>query len=224
MLEQIGKEGQRKLARAKVLVIGVGGLGSPIALYLAAAGVGRLGLVDGDVVSESNLQRQVLYVEDEVGKVKVECARERILKLNSEVKIDLYGYFIIKENAENIIRDYDIVVDACDNMATRYLVNDVCGKMKKPYVFGAIGTFYGQVSVFHYGENGRSMEEIFPQEDFMTEGIERPVLGVVGSTPAVIGSLQVNEVLKIVCAYGKVLSGCLFTINLETMTTHTIEF
>ena len=149
---EIGEDGQQKLKQAKVLIVGVGGLGSPIALYLTGAGVGCIGLVDDDVVSISNLQRQVLYSEKELGKPKAICAAERLSALNSEITIRTYPTRLTEENAQEIISQYDIVVDGCDNFSTRYLINDICAEMGKVYVYGAICGFEGQVSVFHYGE------------------------------------------------------------------------
>lgn len=148
ILPEIGEDGQQKLKQAKVLIVGVGGLGSPIALYLTGAGVGCIGLVDDDVVSISNLQRQVLYSEKELGKPKAICAAERLSALNSEITIRTYPIRLTEENAQEIISQYDIVVDGCDNFSTRYLINDICAEMGKVYVYGAICGFEGQVSVF----------------------------------------------------------------------------
>ncbi len=223
MLSEIGEEGQLRLQSARVLVVGVGGLGSPIAIYLAAAGVGYLGLVDADVVSETNLPRQILYTEEDLGKLKVECAKSRLKKYNSNVKIDVYPYFLNEENGEEIVNRYDMVIDACDNMATRYLMNRLCGELRKPYVYGAIIPFGGQVSVFHYGNNGSSLDDIFPEDEFMSEEIARPVMGVVGATPCVIAGVQVGEVMKIVCGYGEVLSGKMFVVDMRGMETKVLE-
>ena len=145
ILPEIGEEGQMKLGKAKVLLIGVGGLGSPIALYLAAAGVGRIGLVDDDVVSESNLQRQVLYTESEVGQPKVICAARRLQALNSRLVVDTFPCRLTNENAEELISQYDLVIDGCDNFPTRYLISDVSARLHKPYIYGAIREFDGQV-------------------------------------------------------------------------------
>lgn len=157
ILPEIGEDGQQKLKQAKVLIVGVGGLGSPIALYLTGAGVGCIGLVDDDVVSISNLQRQVLYSEKELGKPKAICAAERLSALNSEITIRTYPTRLTEENAQEIISQYDIVVDGCDNFSTRYLINDICAEMGKVYVYGAICGFEGQVSVFHYGEEKKKL-------------------------------------------------------------------
>lgn len=162
ILPEIGEEGQRKLKQAKVLIVGVGGLGSPIALYLAGAGVGCIGLVDDDVVSISNLQRQVLYSEKELGKPKAICAAKRLSALNSEITSQPYPTRLTEENAQEIISQYDIVVDGCDNFSTRYLINDICAKTGKVYVYGAICSFEGQVSVFHYGEEKKTIGTYTP--------------------------------------------------------------
>lgn len=219
ILPEIGKEGQQKLKDAKVLIVGVGGLGSPIALYLAGAGVGTIGLVDDDVVSITNLQRQILYVEDELGKPKAICAGERLSALNSEVTFDTYSTQLTAENARDLIRPYDIIVDGCDNFATRYLINDVCMEQGKPYVYGAICGFEGQVSVFNYGENKKNYRHLYPNEAEMLL-MPPPPKGVIGVTPAITGSVEATEVLKIICGFGEVLAGKLWTIDLRTMQTN----
>ena len=218
ILPEIGEEGQLKLKKAKVLIVGVGGLGSPIALYLAGAGVGCIGLVDDDRVSISNLQRQVLYSENELDKPKAVCAAERLSALNSGISILPYSTRLTEENAGNIIRKYDIVVDGCDNFATRYLINDICIKQGKPYVYGAICGFEGQVSVFNYGEGTqrKTYRDLYPDEEGMLH-MPPPPKGVVGVTPAVTGSVEACEVLKIICGFGEVLAGKLWTIDLRTL-------
>lgn len=222
MLSEIGEAGQRKLKKAKVLIVGVGGLGSPIALYLAGAGVGCIGLIDDDCVSMSNLQRQVLYSEKELGKSKAICAAERITALNSEITVHVYPTRLTKENAKEIIGKYDIVVDGCDNFSTRYLIDEVCAEEQKPYVYGAIGGFEGQVSVFHYGEKQKTYRDLYPDEDEMKR-MPSPAKGVMGVTPAVVGSIEATEVLKIICGFGEVLSGKLWTIDLQTLQSNKIS-
>lgn len=216
MLPEIGEEGQARLSAAKVLIVGVGGLGSPIALYLAGAGVGTIGLVDNDVVSLSNLQRQVLYTEEEIGDLKAVCAFLRLSALNREITVNACPGFLDAQNAQELIRQYDIVVDGCDNFATRYAIDDACAALGKPYVYGAIGGFEGQVSVFHYGEAKKSYRDLYPNE---REMLQMPPLpqGVAGVTPAVIGSIEATEVLKIICGFGEVLAGKLWTIDLRTL-------
>lgn len=216
ILPEIGEEGQLKLKKAKVLIVGVGGLGSPIALYLAGAGVGCIGLVDDDRVSISNLQRQVLYSENELDKPKAVCAAERLSTLNSGISILPYSTRLTEENAGNIIRKYDIVVDGCDNFATRYLINDICIEQRKPYVYGAICGFEGQVSVFNYGEMKKSYRDLYPNEEEMKR-MPPPPKGVIGVTPAVVGSIEATEVLKIICGFGDILAGKLWTIDLRTL-------
>lgn len=223
MLPEIGEEGQRRLGQSRVLLVGVGGLGSPIALYLAGAGVGTLGLVDDDVVSLSNLQRQVLYTEPEIGLPKAEQALHRLHALNAGIHIDAYPCRLNADNAARLIADYDIVVDGCDNFATRYLIDDTCRTLGKPYVYGAICGLDGMVSVFHYQGSPFGYRTLYPDESAML-GMTPPPKGVVGVTPAIVGAAEANEVLKILCGYGQVLSGTLWTIDLRTMQTNLLRF
>lgn len=220
ILPELGESGQEKLKNAKVLIVGVGGLGSPIALYLTGAGVGNIGLIDDDVVSESNLQRQVLYSEAEVGMPKAIKAQKRLNALNSQIKIDAYNTRLTKDNAEEIIGKYDIVVDGCDNFKTRYIINDTCIKLGKTYVYGAIRAFDGQVSVFNY-QGGRNYRDLFPDEEEMLL-MPAPPKGVIGVTPGLVGCVQANEVIKIICGFGEILSGKLWFIDLKTLQTNTI--
>lgn len=222
-LPEIGEAGQEKLRQAKVLIVGVGGLGSPIALYLAGAGVGTLGLVDDDKVSISNLQRQVLYAEADLGQPKPLCAARRLKSLNSGINVVAYPYRLDAENASELIREYDIVVDGCDNFATRYLLNDTCRALEKPYVYGAIQGFEGQVSVFHYGEYSRSYRDLYPDEKEASH-VPSPDQPVIGVTPAIVGSVEANEVLKLICGYGEPLAGKLWTIDLRTMQSYLLSF
>lgn len=221
ILPELGVEGQRRLQRAKVLIVGVGGLGSPIALYLTGAGVGTIGLVDDDLVSVSNLQRQVLYSEAEIGLPKVIQASMRLKALNSDVKINTYHARLTQSNAEEIISEYDIIVDGCDNFATRYLINDTCVRSGKVYVYGAIRAFDGQVSVFNY-QGGPDYRHFFPDEEEMLS-MPHPPKGVLGVTPGIVGCAEATEVLKIIGGYGDVLSGKLWVIDLKTMQTHIIS-
>lgn len=216
MLPEIGTEGQARLQAAKVLIVGVGGLGSPIALYLAGAGVGTIGLVDDDEVSISNLQRQVLYSEEELGDLKAVCAAMRLTALNSTITVNACPGRLSPDNARKLIGQYDIVVDGCDNFATRYLINDVCVELNKPYVYGAICGFEGQVSVFNYGNIRKTYRDLYPDEQAMLL-LPPPDKGVVGVTPAITGSVEATEVLKIICGFGEVLAGKLWTIDLRTL-------
>ena len=221
LLPEVGEEGQEKLRQAKVLIIGAGGLGSPIALYLTAAGVGTIGLVEDDVVSESNLNRQLLYTEQDMNQPKATCAGDRLRALNSEIDFHIYGERIVADNAERIISGYDIVIDACDNFATRYLVGDVTAKLSIPYVYGAVGGFEGQVSVFNYGKQSRTYRDLWPDEEMMLSF--QPSKGIVGVTAGVAGCVQASEVLKIICGYGEVLAGKLWSIDLRTLQTAILD-
>lgn len=218
-LPEIGESGQEKLHNAKVLIVGVGGLGSPIALYLAGAGVGTIGLVDDDVVSISNLQRQVLYSEAEVGQTKVHCAAKRLQALNSDINVQTYPFRLGKENVCELLSEYDIIVDGCDNFSTRYLLNDACEASRKPYVYGAIQGFEGQVSVFCHSGHFKTYRDLYPDEE-ETLHMTSPDKSVIGVTPAIVGSIEANEVLKLICGYGEILAGKLWTIDLRTMQTY----
>ena len=180
--------------------------------------MGTIGLADDDEVSLSNLQRQILYTEEEVGDLKAICASMRISALNREIKVNACPGRLSKENARDLIGQYDIIVDGCDNFATRYLLSDVCSELGKPYVYGAICGFEGQVSVFNYGEGTqrKTYRDLYPDEEGMLH-MPPPPMGVVGVTPAVTGSVEACEVLKIICGFGEVLAGKLWTIDLRTL-------
>ena len=226
-IPEFNVEGQKKLKAAKVLVIGSGGLGSPLLLYLAAAGVGHLGIVDFDVVDESNLQRQVLFTIDDVGKSKAETAKTRLEKLNPYIKITVHNTAFTKDNALDIIKDYDVVADGTDNFPTRYLVNDACVLTNKVNVYGSIFRFEGQVSVFNYpqedGTRGPNYRDLFPEPPppgLVPNCAEGGVLGVL---PGIIGSLQASEVIKVITGVGETLSGRLFLFDAATFTTRTLK-
>jgi sulfur-carrier protein adenylyltransferase/sulfurtransferase len=220
-----GMEGQLKLKAAKVLVIGSGGLGSPVLLYLAAAGVGTLGIVDFDVVDDSNLQRQVLFGVDEIGKPKVEAARRRLQSLNPYITLNIYNTHLNSQNALDIIREYDVIADGTDNFPTRYLVNDASVLLGKPNVYASIFQFEGQVSVFNYkdaqgkaGPNYRDLYPTPPPPGLVPSCAEGGVLGVL---PGIIGSLQALEVIKVITGVGETLSGRFFifdALNFESRT------
>jgi adenylyltransferase/sulfurtransferase len=197
ILPEIGLEGQRKLKAAKVLMIGTGGLGSPLGLYLAAAGVGRIGIVDFDVVDESNLQRQIIHGTKDVGRPKIESARDRLQDINPNTKIDAYNTHLSSENALELFRDYDVVVDGTDNFPTRYLVNDACVLTGKPNVYGSIFRFEGQASVF-WAEKGACYRCLYPEPPppgLVPSCAEGGVLGVL---PGIVGTIQANEVIKVI--------------------------
>lgn len=220
MLDEIGCEGQRKLTEARVLIVGVGGLGSPIATYLAGAGVGVIGVVDADVVSISNLQRQVLYTEGQEGQPKTRCARQRIEAINSTVKVIEHPVMLTSENALGIISGYDIVVDGTDNFAVRYAISDACTQLRKPYVYGAINALDGQVAVLCKGK--ATYRTLFPDEA-ETLAMPHPGKAVVGVTPAVVGSVEASQVLQLICGYGEPLVDRLWTIDLKNMQSFVID-
>jgi adenylyltransferase/sulfurtransferase len=206
LLPEIGEKGQEKLFNAKVLLIGAGGLGSPAAFYLAAAGVGTLGILDDDVVDESNLQRQILHATDRVGMSKVESARQVLNALNPDVRIVAHETRLTKDNALQIFKDYDIIVDGADNFATRYLVSDACVILGKPNVHGSIFRFEGQATVFD-AEHGPCYRCLFPDPpppDLAPNCAEAGVLGVL---PGVIGVLQATEAVKLIAGIGTPLTG-----------------
>jgi sulfur-carrier protein adenylyltransferase/sulfurtransferase len=213
-LPEFGLAAQQKLKEAKVLVIGAGGLGSPMLLYLAAAGVGKIGIVDFDVVDESNLQRQVLFGEDDLGIPKTEAAKARIKSLNPHINIVLHQTRLSSENALEIIQDYDVVADGSDNFPTRYLVNDACVLLNKPLVFGAIFQFEGQISVFNYlnknGNKGPNYRDLHPTPPLPGTVPSCAEGGVLGVLPGIIGSMQASEVIKVITGIGEPLSGRLF--------------
>ena len=221
-LPEIGEEGQRKIREARILIVGVGGLGSPISLYLTGAGVGTLGLMDDDVVSITNLPRQVLYGEDQLGKPKLAEAVERLHRLNSEVKLEPYPYRLTRENAADIVSKYDMVIDGCDNFATRFLIDDACREAGIPYIYGAVRAFDGQAAVFNVGPNARHYRDLYPDEA-ATLSMPHPGKPLVGMTPAVVGSVLAEQALQLICGYGEPLINKLWTIDLSTMQTFTIE-
>jgi adenylyltransferase/sulfurtransferase len=212
ILPEVGVEGQKRLKAASVLCIGTGGLGSPLLLYLAAAGIGRIGIVDFDIVDTSNLQRQVIHGTSWVGKPKIESAKNRIHEINPHCQVDLHETRLSSENALDIIRPYDIVVDGTDNFPTRYLVNDACVLLDKPNVYGSIFRFEGQATVFNY-EGGPNYRDLYPEPPppgmvpSCAEG------GVLGILPGMIGIIQATETVKIILGNGTTLSGRLVLYN-----------
>jgi len=222
LLDKVGIEGQEKLKAAKVLVIGAGGLGCPVLQYLTAAGVGTIGLIDFDVVDESNLQRQILFSTEDVGKLKVEAAKERLSKQNPFVQFDVYPEKLITKNALDLFSKYDIVVDGTDNFSTRYLVNDACVITGKPLIYGAIYKFEGQVAVFNY-EGGPSYRCLFPEAPKAGSVPSCSDVGVIGVLPGLIGTQQANEAIKIILEIGTPLSGKLQTYNALNNTSMTLN-
>ncbi|MDQ3281710.1 MAG: molybdopterin-synthase adenylyltransferase MoeB [Acidobacteriota bacterium] len=221
-LPEIGTAGQEKLRRASVLIVGAGGLGSPVALYLAAAGVGTIGLVDFDRVDATNLHRQILYGTSSVGRKKLEAARERLEDLNDEVRIVTHDARLTSENALEILRGYDVVIDGTDNFATRYLVNDACVLLAKPNVYGSIYRFDGQVSVFatNDGPCYRCLYPDPPPPHTVPSCAEGGVLGVL---PGVVGTLQATEAIKLITGAGETLAGRLLLFDALRMTFRTVK-
>ncbi len=227
IIPEFNIEGQRRLKTAKVLIIGSGGLGSPLLLYLTAAGVGTIGIVDFDVVDETNLQRQVLFSVEDVGKPKTSCAIQRLRGLNPNVNFIEHNIKLTSENALDILADYDVIADGTDNFPTRYLVNDACVILQKTNVYASIFRFEGQVSVFNYtdkdGKTGPNYRDLFPTPPppglvpSCAEG------GVIGVLPGIIGSLQANEVIKVITGIGNPLNGRLFLFDALTFETRTLK-
>jgi sulfur-carrier protein adenylyltransferase/sulfurtransferase len=212
ILPEVGLEGQKRLKAASILCVGTGGLGSPLLLYLAAAGIGRLGIVDFDVVDFSNLQRQVIHGTSWVGKPKIKSAKNRILEINPYCQVDLYETQFTSQNALSIAEPYDMIIDGTDNFPTRYLVNDTCVLLNKPNVYGSIFRFEGQATVFNY-EGGPNYRDLYPEPPppglvpSCAEG------GVLGILPGIIGVIQATEAIKIILGQGTTLSGRLLLFN-----------
>jgi len=222
LIPDVGLEGQRKLKASSVLVVGTGGLGSPVSLYLAAAGIGRIGLVDYDVVDFTNLQRQIIHGESRLGDLKVESARDRMLDLNPEIQVDIYNEFLHSDNAFKIAEPYDLIIDGTDNFPTRYLINDLCVLTGKPNVYGSIFRFDGQASVF-FAEEGPCYRCLFPEPPppgLVPSCAEGGVLGVL---PGTIGSLQATEALKLLLGIGEPLIGKLLLYDALDMSFQTVK-
>ena len=199
-LEGFGVKGQEKLKQAKVLIVGVGGLGSIASLLLVGAGVGEIGIIDNDEVGLTNLHRQIIYRESQIGEKKTEMAKENLRELNSDCKINCYNEFLSEENAEKIIKDYDIVVDCCDNFATRYVINDACQRLKKPFVYSAISDFEGQVALLNCEEDSANYRTLFSEENLLKEESNKNK-AVIGVLPSITASIASNEVLKFLTNY-----------------------
>lgn len=227
IIPEFNIKGQTALKKTKVLVVGTGGLGTPLLQYLTAAGIGTIGILDFDVVEDHNLQRQVLFSTDDIGKPKVEAAKERLEKLNPYIDFRIHNTYLNSDNALNIIKDYDIVADGTDNFPTRYLINDACVLLNKVNVYASIYRFDGQVTVFNYenqdGSRGPNYRDLFPTPPppglvpSCAEG------GVIGVLPGILGSLQANEVIKVASGVGEPLSGRMLLIDASGMDTQFIN-
>lgn len=227
ILNKIGIRGQTYLKKAKILVIGAGGLGCPVLQYLAAAGVGTIGIVDNDNVELSNLQRQILFTVNDIGINKAVAAKNRLAVLNPNIQIETYDYRLTKENALTLLARYDVVVDGSDNFPTRYLVNDACVLLKKPLVYGAISQFEGQIAVFNQPlENGRfsaNYRDIFPNPPAPNTIKSCSVAGVLGVLPGMIGLLQANEAIKLIIGIGTPLIDKILLIDALDMSFRTLK-
>ena len=222
MLPHVGEDGQRRLKAAKVLIVGAGGLGSPTAMYLVAAGVGTVGLVDNDVVDVTNLQRQLLYDTRDLGRAKLEVARERLTDLNPHVQINTHAAWLTSANALDILREYDIIVDGTDNFSTRYLVNDACVLLGKPNVHGSIFQFDGQASVFATTD-GPCYRCLYPEPPPVGMAPSCAEGGVLGVLPGLIGTIQATEALKLILGIGESLAGRLLMIDALSMQTSSVR-
>jgi len=223
MLPEMGEEGQKRLLNASVMVIGAGGLGSPALLYLAAAGIGRIGIIDDDRVDITNLQRQVIHATASVGSLKVESAAIRIKQLNPEVEVVEHEVRLNVENALELLAGYDVIIDGTDNFPTRYTVSDACEILGTPWVFGSIHRFEGQVSVFNH-EGGPNYRDLFPSAPPPELAPNCAEAGVLGVLPGIVGSIQAAEAIKLILGIGEPLSGQLLVIDAKTMKMRALTF
>jgi len=216
LLPGFGEKGQKKISESKILIIGAGGLGCPALQYLAAAGVGTIGIVDHDIISLNNLQRQVLYTTDDIGFSKAETAAKKLMRINPEINIVPYLLKLSNLNAISIIKNYDIVMDGTDNFPSRYMINDACVLLNKPLVYGAISQFEGQVAVFNVADSsGKKVNyrDLFPDPPKEDEVLNCAEAGVLGVLPGIIGCMQANEIIKLVTGIGRPLSNRLLVYN-----------
>ena len=216
-LNEIGITGQLKLKNSSVACIGAGGLGSSVLIYLAAAGIGKIGIFDNDHVEKSNLQRQIIHETNNIGNLKIDSARERIKRLNPNTKILTFHERISSDNVLDIIRDFDIICDCSDNFGTRYLINDACLILNKPLVFGSVQGFEGQVSVFNLFENSPNLRDLLPESPSKNTVPSCEEFGIIGVSTGLIGILQVNEIIKILLSRGEILDGKIMIFNLLNM-------
>jgi sulfur-carrier protein adenylyltransferase/sulfurtransferase len=228
ILSEVGKAGQIRLKEASVLVIGAGGLGCPVLQYLTATGIGKIGIVDFDTVALSNLQRQILYTSEDIGKSKAEVAQKKLQLMNPEIEVFAHLVSVNTSNVLNLLTDYQIIVDCTDNFPTRYLLNDACVILDKPLVFGAIFKFEGQVSIFNLkdkaGERGATYRCLFPKMPQAGEVPNCAEAGVIGIWPGIIGTLQANEVIKLILGIGEPLRNKILLFDALTLQTQIIKF
>ena len=223
VLPELGPRGQQKLKESSVLVIGAGGLGTPASVYLAAAGVGRIGVVDEDVVEKSNLHRQTIYTEEDIGKLKAVVAAERLQSVNPHIKVEPHKVRLSSSNALDIMRDYDVVIDCTDNFPARYLINDACVLLGKPDVYASIFRFDGQASTFH-SRKGPCYRCLFPEPPPPDNVQDCAVAGVLGVLPGIMGSIQAIESIKLMIGMGDPLFGRLLVFNATDMTFNELRF
>ena len=223
VLPNVGHEGQAKLVAARVLVIGAGGLGSPVLLYLAAAGIGTIGIVDDDEVDVSNLQRQIIHRTEDVGSKKVDSAKDKLLALDPNIKVELYPYRLTPENALDVLQGWDVVVDGTDNIPTRYLIDDACHLLSIPWIYGSIHRFEGQVSVFST-EQSRCYRDLFPEAPPAGALQNCADAGVFGVLPGVVGGIQATEVIKLILGLETKLIGSLLLYDALEMSTRMLHF
>ena len=222
-LKEIGFKGQLKLKNSSVICIGAGGLGSSVLLYLAAAGIGRIGIVDNDQVEKSNLQRQIIHETKTVGDLKIDSAQERIKRFNPNTEVETFNVRINSENIIEIIKEFDVICDCSDNFGTRYLINDACLILKKPYVFGSVQGFEGQISVFNLNNESPNLRDLLPESPAKNNIPSCEEFGVIGVSTGLIGILQVNEIIKIILKKGKILDGKVMVFNLLNMNIKTLN-
>jgi len=222
-LKEIGLQGQLKLKQSSVVCIGAGGLGSSVLLYLAAAGIGRIGIVDNDQVEKSNLQRQIIHETNMVGNLKIDSAQERIKKFNPNIEVVTFSERINSDNILDIINSFDIICDCSDNFGTRYLINDACLILDKPLVFGSVQGFEGQISVFNLNKNSPNLRDLLPESPLNNNVPSCEEFGVIGVSTGLIGVLQVNEIIKIILKKGEILDGKIMIFNLLNMNIKTFN-
>ena len=222
-LKEIGFKGQLKLKNSSVVCIGAGGLGSSVLLYLAAAGIGRIGIVDNDQVEKSNLQRQIIHETNTVGNLKINSAQERIKRFNPNIEVTTFNKRINSENVIEIIKDFDIVCDCSDNFGTRYLINDACLILNKALVFGSVQGFEGQISVFNLNKKSPNLRDLLPESPVKNNIPSCEEFGVVGVSTGLIGILQVNEIIKIILKKGEILDGKIMIFDLLNMNIKTLN-
>ena len=215
LLEEIGEEGQKRLLNGKVLVVGAGGLGSPALLYLAAAGIGTIGIADGDTVDESNLQRQVIHSTSDIGTPKVESARDKIRLLNPDVNVIIYREFLTSDNITDVISEYDFVIDATDGFEAKYLINDACVAANKPFSYGGVFKLQGQTLTCVNGS--ANLRSIYPEKPAKGSVPPCSQVGVIGTVPGIIGTIQATEAIKFIAGFGRLLTNRLLCLDASSL-------